>query len=101
MRHGGKGPNSEFFPGSLGKGAFQSPEELELIDCLRGEIFEKISLGKSTNINTNKNESGFLSICWLYLAAVLDRYIRKIVGWSMKGALGRELALEALLRAVW
>jgi putative transposase len=41
-------------------------------------------------------KAAFLSVCWLYLAIVLVLYIR-----SMKAALGRELALEALLMAVW
>lgn len=38
---------------------------------------------------------------WLYLAAVVDLYSRKVVGWSMKATLGRELVLDALLAAVW
>lgn len=38
---------------------------------------------------------------WLYLAAVVDLYSRKVVGWSMKATLSRELALDALLAAVW
>jgi putative transposase len=38
---------------------------------------------------------------WLYLAVVVDLYARKVVGWSMKPTLGRELALDALLMAVW
>ena len=38
---------------------------------------------------------------WLYLAVVLDLYARKVVGWSMKPTLSRELALDALLMAVW
>lgn len=38
---------------------------------------------------------------WLYLAVVLDLYARKVVGWSMKATLGRVLALDALLMAVW
>jgi putative transposase len=37
---------------------------------------------------------------WLYLAVVLDLYARKVVGWSMKPTLSRELALDALLMAV-
>jgi putative transposase len=37
---------------------------------------------------------------WLYLAVVVDLYARKVVGWSMKPTLGRELALDALLMAV-
>ncbi len=38
---------------------------------------------------------------WLYLAVVVDLYARKGVGWSMKPTLSRELALDALLMAVW
>ena len=38
---------------------------------------------------------------WLYLAVVLDLYAHKVVGWSMKPTLSRELALDALLMAVW
>jgi putative transposase len=38
---------------------------------------------------------------WLYLAVVVDLYARKVVGWSMKPTLSRELALNALLMAVW
>ena len=38
---------------------------------------------------------------WLYLAVVMDLFARKIVGWSMKPTLARELVLDALLMAVW
>jgi putative transposase len=38
---------------------------------------------------------------WLYLAVVIDLYSRMVVGWSMKPTLGRELALDALLMAMW
>ncbi|MBB5191832.1 putative transposase [Silvimonas terrae] len=38
---------------------------------------------------------------WLYLAVVIDLYSRKVVGWSMKPTMTRELALDALLMAVW
>ena len=39
---------------------------------------------------------------WLtYLAVVLDLYSRKVIGWSMKPTLARELVLDALLMAVW
>ncbi|MDF4005360.1 IS3 family transposase, partial [Luteibacter sp. PPL552] len=37
---------------------------------------------------------------WLYLAVVIDLHSRKVVGWSMKPSLGRELALDALLMAL-
>ena len=32
---------------------------------------------------------------------VVDLYARKVVGWSMKPTLARELALDALLMALW
>jgi len=38
---------------------------------------------------------------WLYLAVVLDLYSRLVIGWSMKSSLRRDLALDALLMAVW
>lgn len=38
---------------------------------------------------------------WLYLAIVLDLYSRQVIGWSMKPTLARELALDALLMAIW
>lgn len=37
---------------------------------------------------------------WLYLA-VVDLFARKVVGWSIKPSLSKELALDALLLAVW
>lgn len=38
---------------------------------------------------------------WLYLAVVMDLFSRKIVGWSMKSTLAKEIVLDALLMAVW
>ena len=38
---------------------------------------------------------------WLYLGVVIDLYSRKVVGWSMKPTLAKELAVDALLMAVW
>ena len=38
---------------------------------------------------------------WLYLAAVMDLYSRKIAGWSMKTSLHRDIVIDALLMAVW
>ncbi len=37
---------------------------------------------------------------WLYLAVVRDLYSRRIVGWSTKPTLARELVLDAILMAV-
>ncbi len=38
---------------------------------------------------------------WLYLAVVLALYSRRVIGWSMKPTLARELVLDALLMAIW
>jgi transposase InsO family protein len=37
---------------------------------------------------------------WLYLAAILDGYTRKIVGWSMRDTLHTEIAVDALAMAL-
>ncbi|MFK7888584.1 MAG: IS3 family transposase [Gammaproteobacteria bacterium] len=38
---------------------------------------------------------------WLYLAVVLDLYSRRVVGWSMRPTLARDIVLDALMMAVW
>jgi transposase InsO family protein len=37
---------------------------------------------------------------WLYLCVVLDLFSRRVVGWSMRESLARELVLEALTMAL-
>jgi putative transposase len=37
---------------------------------------------------------------WLYLAVVMDLYSRRIVGWSTKPTMDRELVLDAILMVV-
>ncbi len=50
----------------------------------------------ATDITYIRTWAGFL-----YLAVVMDLYSRKIVGWSMKTSLHREIVVDALLMAVW
>ena len=38
---------------------------------------------------------------WLYVAAVLDLYSRKVVGWSMSQTMTAQLVTDALLMAIW
>ncbi len=38
---------------------------------------------------------------WLFVAAVLDLYSRRIVGWSMSGSMSSRLVSDALLMALW
>lgn len=37
---------------------------------------------------------------WLYLADVIDLYLRTLVAWSMKPTMATEIVLDALLMAV-
>jgi len=38
---------------------------------------------------------------WLYVAAVLDLFSRRIVGWSMKARMTADLVTDALVMAIW
>ena len=38
---------------------------------------------------------------WLYLAAVIDLFSRRVVGWSMKADMTAELVTDALMMAIW
>ena len=38
---------------------------------------------------------------WLYVAAVLDLYSRRIVGWSMRASMTADLVSDALMMALW
>lgn len=38
---------------------------------------------------------------WLYLAVIVDLFSRRVIGWSMQQRMTKELALDALLMAVW
>ena len=38
---------------------------------------------------------------WLYVAAVVDLFSRRVVGWSMSAAMTAQLVTDALLMAVW
>lgn len=38
---------------------------------------------------------------WTYLAVVIDLFSRRVVGWSMQSRMTTDLALQALLMAVW
>jgi putative transposase len=38
---------------------------------------------------------------WSYLSVVIDLFSRRVVGWSMQSRMTTDLALQALLSAVW
>ena len=49
-----------------------------------------------TNITYIKTHEG-----WLYLCVVIDLFSRRVVGWSAQSRMTTDLALQALLMAVW
>src|SRR5262249_25432369 len=38
---------------------------------------------------------------WLYVAAVIDLFSRRVVGWSMSAAITAQLVTDALVMAIW
>jgi transposase InsO family protein len=38
---------------------------------------------------------------WLYVAAIVDRFCRRVVGWSMNAAMTAQLVTDALVMAIW
>lgn len=52
----------------------------------------RLWVGDITHIDTDEG--------WLYLAAVMDAWHRKVVGWSMSGGTTERLAIDALEQAV-
>jgi putative transposase len=38
---------------------------------------------------------------WLYVAAVIDLFSRRVVGWSMNAAMTTQLVTDALMMAIW
>ena len=38
---------------------------------------------------------------WLYVAAVIDLFSRRVVGWSMKAEMTAQLVVDALIMAIW
>ena len=38
---------------------------------------------------------------WLYVAAVIDLFSRRVVGWSMKADMTAQLVTDALMMAIW
>lgn len=57
------------------------------------ESQNKIWVGDITYIWTREG--------WLYLAAVMDLWSRKIIGWCLSVRIDKELVIEALRRAIW
>lgn len=69
------------------------PVAPNLLDqCFRGWLQDEAWVGDITYIPTREG--------WLYLAANMDLFSRRIVGWATSSRIDRGLALEALQRAI-
>ena len=77
--------------GKYGRPAVVAKNQLE-------QNFETVSPNKVwvTDITYIRTHEG-----WLYLAVVLDLFSRQVIGWSMKSRIDTDLAINALLMAVW
>jgi putative transposase len=78
-------------PGRYGRPAIVAPNQLE-------QHFDVEAPNQAwvTDITYIRTHEG-----WLYLAVVLDLFSRQVIGWSMSSRIDRELAINALLMAVW
>ncbi len=73
--------------------AVELASELEIKDStLKQWAQEHEKVGDITYIGTGEG--------WLYLAAVIDAFRRKVVGWSMSGRITEKLVTDALEQAV-
>jgi putative transposase len=77
--------------GSFGKPAVVAPNRLEQ----RFDV-QMPNQAWVTDITYIRTHEG-----WLYLAVVLDPFSRQVVGGSMKSRMETDLAIDALLMAVW
>lgn len=77
--------------GKYGRPATVAPNKLE-------QKFDVEAPNKAwvTDITYIRTQEG-----WLYLAVVLDLFSRQVIGWSMRSRIDSELAINALLMAVW
>ena len=78
-------------PGHYGKAAVVAANHLE-------QNFDVAAPNQAwvTDITYIRTHEG-----WLYLAVVLDLFSRQVIGWSMRARIDSELAINALLMAVW
>jgi putative transposase len=63
-----------------------------LEQCFTAEKRDEIWVSDITYIPTREG--------WLYLAATMDLYSRRIVGWSVKSSLARGLVMETMAQAI-
>jgi putative transposase len=89
-RYGGK-------PAVVASNTLDRQFEVDTPDKVWGEPLCAIgSRTMASDITYIKTHEG-----WLYLAVVIDLFSRRVVGWSAQPRMTTDLALQALLAAVW
>jgi len=58
-------------------------------------------LGTLLSKPTTHSDGGSAAEGWLYVAAVIDLFSRRVVGWSMSAAMTAQLVADALVMAIW
>ena len=81
---------------------------------LPADVGERPALAQAQNVLERQFEAGtpnrkwvadftyiWTAEGWLYVAAVIDLFSRRVVGWSMSAAMTSELVTDALVMAIW
>ena len=84
-------PRRRALPGDMGIRAIIAPNVLDR-ECTATAPNQK-SVADFTYIWTSEG--------WLYMAAVIDLFSRRVVGWSMQTAMTSAHVTDALMMAVW
>jgi len=75
------------------KGHYDGQAQLAATNTLARQFKTLATLMDITYIRTHEG--------WLYLSVVIDLFSRQVVGWAMKSRMTADLAVDALLMAVW
>ncbi|WP_245259587.1 IS3 family transposase [Methylobacterium sp. 10] len=84
-------PRRRGLPKDDGERAVASPNLLEL--CFAAEAPNRKWIADFTYIGTAEG--------WLYVAAVIHLFSRRVIGWSMQASMTTQLVADALIMAIW
>ncbi|GAB3338726.1 hypothetical protein GCM10027512_05740 [Chromohalobacter beijerinckii] len=84
---------------------FPGPAEMKAAHCLSGGEAQPFDRRFEVTVPNVAWVTDITYICiyegWLSLLVVIDLISRQVVGWSMQSRMTTDLALDALLAAVW
>jgi transposase InsO family protein len=56
---------------------------------------------RASNCTSHGRRAPLRSACRIYVAAVVDLFSRRVVGWSMSAAMTAQLVTDALVMTIW